>query len=552
MTNEEEREYLRKISPDALPLDTSESGYTAEEIRQHFTQPLYFLLDIFQELKEIKIEDKDEIYERMDEVESGINKILSGETAAKKAEADETGAPFGDKYETKVGSNNKYNTVLDYVDENFVLNTKNISVISDTDDIGDITEELEGRLYLLFNSQDLKLLTINNEEVETIYDYNNIISSLSSMPALIDTKVNAEKTLRETAIAEVNERINNIARIGRYLSLWNAETGEPLTQPPLDNYVCNAGDYFIINNLPDEGEDILLPVGGTFTNRVVPTEAYDGEEEIIKGDFYIYDGEGNWSIKHVSTAAFSFSDLVGDPLDNYAMETLMNQYQEKLTTAQLAKIETVSSKSTVSLSADGKKLTIDGVEKNIYTPNLTPYRTASEQDEIDDLLATKQEVNNSLISYRTADEQDEIDDLKATKAQLNSYRTSANQDIIDNTLSGRISAIESHTDVVDVVGTYNNLLAYDTSTLLDKDIVKVLSDSSHSGAISYYRWLANTSTWQFVGSQGPYYTIDEVDEIVQDNTLVAGDNITIENGVISAAGEAINYATTQDIDNLFN
>lgn len=81
----------------------------------------------------------------------------------------------------------------------------------------------------------------------------------------------------------------------------------------------------------------------------------------------------------------------------------------------------------------------------------------------------------------------------------------------DNNLQGQIDAISAASDVTDIVGTYAELQAYDTQHLKDNDIIKVLSDSTHDGASSYYRWSTSTETFTYVGSEGPYYTKSEAD-----------------------------------------
>ena len=69
-------------------------------------------------------------------------------------------------------------------------------------------------------------------------------------------------------------------------------------------------------------------------------------------------------------------------------------------------------------------------------------------------------------------------------------------------------------DVVDIVATYADLQAYDTSDLGDKDVIRVLTDETHDNESSYYRWSTATNAWTFIGATGPYYTKDETDTIV--------------------------------------
>lgn len=107
----------------------------------------------------------------------------------------------------------------------------------------------------------------------------------------------------------------------------------------------------------------------------------------------------------------------------------------------------------------------------------------------------------------------------------------------DNGLQGQIDAITSSSDVVDIVGTYAELLQYPTAGLGDKDVIKVLQDETHNDAMSYYRWNKSSSTWSYIGSEGPYYTKSETNTLLGDkqDTLTAGSNITISsNNTISA------------------
>lgn len=118
----------------------------------------------------------------------------------------------------------------------------------------------------------------------------------------------------------------------------------------------------------------------------------------------------------------------------------------------------------------------------------------------------------------------EFSDLKnipsyATTQQLN-QEIQDRQDA-DVNLQSQIDAISVSSDVVDVVGTYQELLNYDTQHLKDNDIVKVLQDSTHSDALSYYRWDKETSTWSYVGSEGPFYTKSETYSKSEVNDLIS-------------------------------
>ena len=77
----------------------------------------------------------------------------------------------------------------------------------------------------------------------------------------------------------------------------------------------------------------------------------------------------------------------------------------------------------------------------------------------------------------------ELDDSKADNEAANKGYVDAK----DTYLQEQINTIEARSDVVDVVGTKAELLAYDTSNLSEDDVIKVLADESLNNAITYYR-----------------------------------------------------------------
>lgn len=89
-------------------------------------------------------------------------------------------------------------------------------------------------------------------------------------------------------------------------------------------------------------------------------------------------------------------------------------------------------------------------------------------------------------------------------------------------LDEEIQEMKNNPDVVDIVDTYQDLTDYDTSTLTDKDIIRVLNDSTHDGYSTYYRWNAATSQFDYIG---------RVDSFVFEEftfTLVNGTTVTKE------------------------
>lgn len=76
-------------------------------------------------------------------------------------------------------------------------------------------------------------------------------------------------------------------------------------------------------------------------------------------------------------------------------------------------------------------------------------------------------------------------------------------------LQTQIDALNDRSDVVDIVASKAELVAYNTAKLTENDVIKVLKDESHKNEITYYRW--KNGVWNYVGSLGSYYTKAESD-----------------------------------------
>lgn len=153
--------------------------------------------------------------------------------------------------------------------------------------------------------------------------------------------------------------------------------------------------------------------------------------------------------------------------------------------------------------------------------------------------------------------------VSTIEGKIPSSASSSNQlvdknyvDTEDNNLQTQIDAIVSSSDVFDIVGTYAELQAYDITTVPVNDIVKVLVDSTHGGAATYYRCIetAGVKSWSYIGSEGAYYTKGEADS--KFSTIPAtgssldytGTTLSLEN----AQGTVLSSVTiksTPDLDN---
>lgn len=166
--------------------------------------------------------------------------------------------------------------------------------------------------------------------------------------------------------------------------------------------------------------------------------------------------------------------------------------------------------------------TTSGLEESLADLSNNTY-TKTETDNILSNYAQKSEIPTDL-SQLSNDTTKFVNETQLNNA-INTEVT--NRENADINLQNQIDAITSSSDVVDIVGTYQELQNYDTQHLGDNDIIKVLQDSTHNNATSYFRWDKQTETWIYIGSQGPFYTKGETDELLTDyvkNTDYASTN----------------------------
>lgn len=107
-------------------------------------------------------------------------------------------------------------------------------------------------------------------------------------------------------------------------------------------------------------------------------------------------------------------------------------------------------------------------------------------------------------------------------------------------LQADLEELKNNPDVADIVPTYADLQAYDTSKLTDKAVIRVLADETHDGQSTYYRYSTSTHQFTYLGTAGDYYTKTQTDTLLaaKQDKLVAGENITIaaDGKTISATG----------------
>lgn len=265
---------------------------------------------------------------------------------------------------------------------------------------------------------------------------------------------------------------------------------------PLESYFGteNAGKFLTV----DDGGNIALDksVDDYYTKDEVDSEI-ESYHDPSKADSSDLDEYAKTS--YVDDEISAVEEMIPS-LDGYAMESYVQNYHDS------SKAD-VSSLSEVATSGDyddllnkpyiPSEITEQTVSDWGFTKNTGTYIKPNTGIPLSDLSSS---IQTSIGLADSAMQQDDIDSAVAP-------------------LQEQIDAIVSKSDVVDVVATYADLRSYDTSGLLDNDIVKVLDDVTHGNARSYYRWTG--SDWSYVGSENIGYTKSETDTLLsaKQNTI---------------------------------
>lgn len=145
----------------------------------------------------------------------------------------------------------------------------------------------------------------------------DVSESISSMSGSITTYV-------DTQDSNLQRQVNELKARGRYLTIWNCETGLPETEPAAGTpYEYKTGDYFLVGNV---GTTNYRPSGVSYTG----TASSDVEPESVNvNDQYLFDGK-NWNLLHSAETDVTFASLGGEPTDNIRLATALNAKQNTI------------------------------------------------------------------------------------------------------------------------------------------------------------------------------------------------------------------------------
>lgn len=158
----------------------------------------------------------------------------------------------------------------------------------------------------------------------------DIASKIDWIPWVIDSldSTSPDDALSANMGRVLQDQINAMSWIGNFLSTWDCTTGLPGTNPQVDPYTYNAGDFYIVSNV---GATNYKPHGGTFVQWVPSTTAET--ENVWINDKYFFDWADWVRIPNTATqitidTALSTSST--NAVENRAIANAINAKQDTI------------------------------------------------------------------------------------------------------------------------------------------------------------------------------------------------------------------------------
>lgn len=171
------------------------------------------------------------------------------------------------------------------------------------------------------NTWAINLKTINSTSL--IWTGNITTPTTTVVNNLTSTSTTSALSANQWRI--LNWKITDLMALWKFLSLWNAATGQPMSFPYTTPYAYNTWDYFLVETVDTTTN--YRPTGSSYTWTASSTVETD---ELEQGDVYIYDWSV-WLLQSNHWKTVSFANIAGQPTDNTNLATALGQKQDNLT-----------------------------------------------------------------------------------------------------------------------------------------------------------------------------------------------------------------------------
>lgn len=367
---------------------------------------------------------------------------------------------------------------------------------------GNIQGDIENQIDLQ------EALTQKADKIELDADVEIINQTISENFNTLDNKINSAQSELSGDISTLENTVNNNnTAVNSRIDTTNQTVAELSTTVADNNTAINNRVDGIVESFDGDVSDLETAIQNEAATRANNDTLLQGDINTLRTDL---------------TSEISNRTSADNTLQNN-IDTLATNLSDEVTARTNADTTLQGNINTLSSTVTSNYTTLDTKINNT--------KTAIDSD-ISDLSNTVNQNYTDLSNAITASASTINSRIDTEVGTLNTAITTENtqRQAADNNLQSQIDAITSASDVFDIVGTYAELEAYDISTVPPNDIIKVLVDSTHNNAATYYRCVENdgVKSWTYIGSEGAYYTKSEAD-----NAFVAK-TTTINNKPLSS------------------
>ena len=157
-----------------------------------------------------------------------------------------------------------------------------------------------------------------------------IIKDGGALPNVINslTSTSTTDSLSAAQGKALNDKIEDLSWLGKFLSLWNASTGLPISFPLDIPYTYTTWDYFLVEVVSSATPAVnYKPNGSSYAGTASSTTESD---ELEVWDVYIYDWT-TWLLQSNHGKTVAFANIAGQPSDNTALDNALDAKQDVLT-----------------------------------------------------------------------------------------------------------------------------------------------------------------------------------------------------------------------------
>lgn len=174
-----------------------------------------------------------------------------------------------------------------------------------------------------YTEKEARIHKLTDEVEEKINKIPDVIDNVSSDSSTDALSANMGKVLQD--------QIDNLSWLNKFLSTWDCTTWLPTTNPVVDPYLYSAWDYYIVANVAAQGWTNIRPHWDRY--RIwVPSTAI--ETDIVNvNDWYIYDGS-EWVLQintmHEISIDEGLSPTSRNPVENRAVYNALTTKQNSI------------------------------------------------------------------------------------------------------------------------------------------------------------------------------------------------------------------------------